>query len=369
MKRRILWSAVVPAGFAIFSMLFGSGNIMFPIHTGMLTGSNFLLGIAGFLITGILMPLLGLLGIILAKGNKRTYFQELPYPVYFVLISILLALLGPFYVIPRCIHTAYGGIAPLMGVPFWIFSAIFTFSLFVLSYNHEKVVAIIGKIISPFKIGGLLFIAIACLYFAPSIPFKYSNLSWEYLIVGIKQGYQTMDLPAGIFFSTAIYAYLAQFFNGETKSGRRDLLLNAGLACLIGEMIITVVYVCFIMLGASYSSVLAGQDAPLYLPLLAKTALGSSAAIMIAFTLFFSCLAVSLILADLYATYLHEDIFRKKLPRVLSVMITCGISYVISLNGCTKLCGFFLPILTYIYPLLVIFAVYKLFNIYYQTKA
>lgn len=368
MKSKVLWSSVIPAGFAIFSMLFGAGNIMFPIHTGKITGSHFAFGTIGFLLTGILMPIIGLLGVVLTKGDKREYFKELPYPIYFTLISILLALIGPFYVIPRCIHVAYSGIDQFITIPFWAFSAVFTLCLFVLSYDHARVVGLIGKIISPFKIGGLLFIAVACLYVAPSITSASTLSLWDSMLVGMQQGYQTMDLPAGIFFSAAVYMYLAQFINTDTASGRRQLLKNAALACLIGESLIAFVYLCFIKLGASYASVLEGQSVTMYLPVLTKHALGASAVAMVSFTLFFSCLAVALILADLYTSYLHEDIFRKKLPRIVSMPITFSIAYFISLKGCTQLCDFFLPALTYIYPTMVVFAIYKLARIYTRTR-
>ena len=369
MKSKVLWASALPAGFAIFSMLFGSGNIMFPIHTGQITGSQFLWGTLGFLITGIVMPMFGLLGVVLTKGDKREYFKELPYPVYFVLVSILLALLGPFYVIPRCIHVAHSGFGQFMSTPFWVFSAIFTAGLFVLSYDHARVVGIIGKIISPFKIGGLLFIAIACLYVAPSIGTVSALSAWDSIWIGIEQGYQTMDLPAGIFFSAAVYMYLARFINTETPAGRRQLLKNAAIACLIGEVLIAIVYLCFIKLGACYAPVLEGQSTQMYLPVLTRHALGLPAVAMVAFTLFFSCLAVALILADLYTSYLYEDIFRKKLPRLVCMPITFSIAYFVSLKGCTQLCNFFLPALTYIYPVLVVFAVYKLIRIYVQNKA
>lgn len=367
-KSKVLWSSVIPAGFAIFSMLFGSGNIMFPIHTGKITGSQFLFGTLGFFVTGIVIPMFGLLGVVFTKGNKRKYFKELPYPLYFLLISLLLALLGPFYVIPRCIHVAYSGFGQFVAIPFWLFSAVFTACLFILSYDHARVVGLIGKIISPFKIGGLLFIAMACLYVAPGIIGISPLSAWDSIRVGVEQGYQTMDLPAGIFFSAAVYMYLARFMDTETPEGRRQLLKNAGIACVIGEVLIAIVYLCFIKLGASYAPILEGQAAQMYLPVLTRHALGVSAVAVVAFTLFFSCLAVALILADLYTTYLYEDIFRKKQSRFVCMPITFSIAYFVSLKGCTQLCNFFLPTLTYIYPIMVVFAIYKLIRIYVQTR-
>ena len=40
-------------GLAIFTMLFGAGNIIYPIRAGVLAGSKHSIGILGFLFTGV----------------------------------------------------------------------------------------------------------------------------------------------------------------------------------------------------------------------------------------------------------------------------------------------------------------------------
>ena len=100
---------VVTAGFAMFSMFFGSGNLVFPLLIGKEALHQYPVAILGLLVTAVLVPFLGLISIILFDGNYRTYFERLGTIPAFLLIAIILMLIGPFGVVPRCITVAYGG--------------------------------------------------------------------------------------------------------------------------------------------------------------------------------------------------------------------------------------------------------------------
>ncbi len=63
-------------GFAIFAMFFGSGNLVFPLQIGQIAGSHWFIAFIGLLITGILLPFLGLFVIKLHRGNIHAFFNE-----------------------------------------------------------------------------------------------------------------------------------------------------------------------------------------------------------------------------------------------------------------------------------------------------
>ena len=54
----------------LFGLFFGAGNLIFPASMGQLAGRNLWLAAAGFLVTGVGLPLLGVaaLGISRAEG-------------------------------------------------------------------------------------------------------------------------------------------------------------------------------------------------------------------------------------------------------------------------------------------------------------
>jgi len=119
-------SSVFTAGFAMFSMFFGSGNLVFPLLLGSVVQGTYAYAILGLFISAVCIPFLGLIGMIQFNGDREAYFSRLGRIPSFVLVFFLLALIGPLGVIPRCITVAFGGvrlIAPFF--PFFIFSFLF----------------------------------------------------------------------------------------------------------------------------------------------------------------------------------------------------------------------------------------------------
>ena len=366
-KNKILWPTVIASAFAIFSMFFGSGNLVYPINTGQITENHYLFGALGFILTEVFFTFSGLLGVVLCQGDTRIYFKELPYPLYFILITILLSMIGPFFVIPRCVHVAFGGITQLSGIPLWGFSIIFILSLFLMFYKSDHVVGTIGKYLSPFKFGGIFFTTIAILFTTPAIKTG-AITPWESFLTGAELGCQTMDFVAAIFFSSAIYSYFKKFINDKTRKGRIQLFKNVILSCVIGLSLISLIYMGFIVMGASYAKILTKVPPENYFPFLTKYAFGDCALYVIAFTLLFSTLATALILSDVYIKYLHKEVFREKCPLILSMLITFGIAYALSLLGFSRISLFFGAILNYLYPALLVFSVYKLVVLHKETK-
>ena len=54
---------------ALFAMFFGAGNLIFPPAIGIEGGSRWLLSLLGFLVTGIGLPVLGVLAVSKAGGD------------------------------------------------------------------------------------------------------------------------------------------------------------------------------------------------------------------------------------------------------------------------------------------------------------
>ena len=53
----------------IFGVIFGAGNLIFPIHLGQLAGSNWLSASSGFLVSSALLPLMAFLAISITKTS------------------------------------------------------------------------------------------------------------------------------------------------------------------------------------------------------------------------------------------------------------------------------------------------------------
>ena len=119
-------------GLAIFSMLFGAGNIIYPIKAGVVSGNQNFFGIIGFLLTGVLLPVIGLVAMILFDGDYKKFFYRLGNMPGFMAILFCMFIIGPIIAMPRCITVPYEMILPFLPayITLPIFSALLPLSLF-----------------------------------------------------------------------------------------------------------------------------------------------------------------------------------------------------------------------------------------------
>lgn len=62
-------------GFLLFALFLGAGNIIFPPLLGQQAGENFIPAIIGFLITGVGLPLMGIVAVAKNGGDLQRNLQ------------------------------------------------------------------------------------------------------------------------------------------------------------------------------------------------------------------------------------------------------------------------------------------------------
>ncbi len=94
-KRNVLFIS-----FMLFSMFFGAGNLIFPPFLGQNAGTQTLPALLGFLATGVVLPVLGVVVISQADGlNRLTDRVGTTFTKIFTLLIFLS--IGPGLAIPR----------------------------------------------------------------------------------------------------------------------------------------------------------------------------------------------------------------------------------------------------------------------------
>lgn len=342
---------ILTSGFAMFSMFFGSGNLVFPLLIGKETLDTSLYGTLGLIITAVVVPFLGLFGMILYNGDTRLYFNKLGKLPALILISMMLSLMGPFGVVPRCITVAYGGLSVLYPtLNYTLFSLAFCVLITALIWRSNRVVDVIGLILTPFKLGGLLLLLLIGLYHAPEVS-STTLLPQVGFSTGLYLGYQTMDLMAAFFFSATTVAYLRQ--NLKPGADGRTLFRISLKALLIGAALLTLAYIGFVSLGAHYASSLIDIRPESLLVVIAEKALGSLALPIVGYTMAVACLATAVILTILFVDFLYMEILKGKTSEKMAIFITISITFVISLLGFSKICTILGEILAVTYPALI----------------
>ncbi len=114
--KQITKSHIISAGLAIFSMLFGAGNLIYPLMVGQESGNLVFFGMFGFLLTAVILPVAGLIGIILFDGDYQTFFKRLGEIPGELLLGACMLVIGPIVAIPRITTVSHIMIAPF--IPF-----------------------------------------------------------------------------------------------------------------------------------------------------------------------------------------------------------------------------------------------------------
>ncbi len=336
-------------GFAIFSMFFGSGNLVFPILVGTESAGHSLLGSLGIILTGVLVPFLGVYAIYLFEGQLSRFFARFGNRASFYFSLLALSLMGPFGVLARCITIAHGSIhllLPSLSLP--LFSALFSLLLLGMLLSRGKLLNLLGSWLTPMLLVALSFICFYGLQHpAPLAAAESSPLTS--LKIGVLQGYQTMDLLAAFFFSSFVLQRLRQREESPSEQGRLFFF-----ASLIGASLLALVYLGLVTLGSLYKELLVGVPPQEMLGTIAKAALGPLAAPLVSVTIMLACLTTAVVLAELFSSFLRIEVTKERLSSTSSYLITLLLGCLVStldFAGIAKILG---PILETLYPALIV---------------
>ena len=155
MKKHLLDSLVI--GFALFSMFFGAGNVIFPPYLGLESGPEWLLGFLSYFLADIGLAMLAMFAI-LRQGSPDGITARIGKLPSTVLMCAIVLCIGPMLAIPRTAATTYEtSLAPLVaGFSPVLFSILFFLLILLLCVRETAVVDIVGKILTPALLIGLL---------------------------------------------------------------------------------------------------------------------------------------------------------------------------------------------------------------------
>lgn len=342
-------AVVLSTGLAMFSMFFGSGNLVFPIIVGQASEGHFLLSTLGILLTGVVVPFLGVAALMLFKGDQNAFFERLGGPAKFWFPLFALSIMGPFGVMARCITVAFASFQPLLpDLSLPLFSLVFCTIIFTLCFNRQKIVSRLGSILTPLlllSLGAIGFFGLKNL----SLPLAEPGHGFTAFKEGLFQGYQTMDLLASFFFSSFIIHAL------QTKTDEKSSLKTFFYAAMIAASLLSAIYFVLVMLGASYSNVLLNLAPEKMLIVIVHQALGPLAAPVVSVAVALACLTTAVVLASLYTDFLQKEVFKNRLSSLWALLITLAIGFSISTLNFSGIAAFLGPLLEAIYPALIIF--------------
>ena len=353
---------VLLTGFALFAMLFGAGNLIFPPMLGYETSSSWIPTMLAFIITGVGFPFLGILSVSIA-GNGIKDFANRVSPTFskiFAIISILA--IGPMLAIPRTGATAYEITFLHNGMNNTIYKYIYLICYFgiviLFSLRASKVIERVGKILTPILLLLLFLIIVKGIFFSglsikPDIyPHAFKK--------GFLEGYQTMDTIASIAYAGII---LKAIKNGRDLTQKQEFsfLIKAGLVAILS---LALIYGGFALVGAKMHSVLVTNDK---IELLVKTTsylLGNYGNLVLAICVAGACLTTAIGLVSTVGEF-FSSITSFKYEKI--VIFTVIISFLLSILGVESIIRISVPILVFIYPVMISLIILNLFGKYIKN--
>lgn len=366
--RKLLSADILVTGFAIFSMFFGAGNLMFPLRVGLVAGDNYLIATLGFLFSSTLFPLVGLVGSILFDGNYEAFFGRLGKIPGFIITTFILFIIGPVIAMPRIVTLSHVMIQPFLPeVSLFLFTIIFLFFTFLTTYKESKIIDVLGYFVSPALIISLLIIICKGVWSA-EVPATSTQTMFESIVTSFMYGYKTLDVIGGIVFGSIIFTILKK--NYHEKGIQPDVHKMANFTFksgLFGVSLLALVYTGMIYLGAYFGSGFeALNDGQLFSAISFKI-LGAHGAAIIAIAVMMACYSTIIALAAIFAEYLKTTLLRDRISYVNALLITLGATAVTSNLGLDTIARISGPIIDIMYPSIIVLTVlnigYKLFDV------
>ena len=345
--------------FMLFSLFFGAGNLIFPPFLGQNAGAATLPAVAGFVVTAVILPVLGV--IVVAQTDGLDKLGARVNGKFAIIFTMLIYLsIGPGLGIPRAASVPFEmAVAPYLpqNAPLKLFMLGYSLVFFViaawLALNPSKLVDRIGQYLTPSLLTLIVFLFIAFVFKGEAaVAAAQPAYSEAPFLKGFCEGYQTMDTIAALNFGLVIATTLRSL-GAEDK---KDVMRYTKLAGVFAGTILTAVYLMLTYMGTQSSGVYEIQENGAWtLRCIVYQLFGEFGAIILAAIFTLACLTTCVGLITSISQY-FSTLFKKFSYRQFVFAITV-FSFAICNQGLNTILSISVPILNAIYPVSIVLIV------------
>ena len=347
---------LVLLGFTLFSMFFGAGNLIFPPHLGAQAGANLWPAFAGFAVSAIGLPIMGVAAVANAGGLDRLASRV--HPKFALAFAILVYLsIGPCLAIPRTASTSFEMLVPLLGGGRGLqlgYSVVFFAAAFLVALRPEKLADRLGHVLCPALIALILILFAGCLLHPVAAQYGTPAAAYAQFpaLEGVLGGYQTMDTLAGLNFGAVIALNIQAVGITEEAAVRRGTI-RAGF--IAGGMLL-VVYAMLTHIGGISGAAFPGCDTgAAVLTALADGLFGRVGQVLLAAIFVIACFNTCVGLIASVGEYFHELLPRLSYPAIAAFFAL--MSMLLANIGLADILSLSVPVLNAIYPIAIILIV------------
>ena len=342
-------------GLALFSMLFGSGNLIFPPEIGITGGTEWYKGYIAYFLADAGLGICSVFAMLKVDGDLNRLTGAIGARGSMIINTVCIICIGPLLAIPRNAAVTFEmGISPLFGIDpgsritRLVFSIIFFGIVILLTVKPSRVVDILGKYLTP-----ILVVAIAILIIlgiASPAAQAGAPVTENPIRDGIFNGYQTLDLMAGIYFSIII---IQSIRSRKLQEKREENKITAGAALIAGALL------CFVYGGMAYLGATTGSQwlqeftggqinqAGLVVNI-TSALMGNLGVVFLSVIVSLACLTTAIGLTSAAGEYFSRIIPSRSYA--FMVVLICVVSAVLCNFGLSAIISIAAPILMLFYP-------------------
>ncbi|MFS0862664.1 branched-chain amino acid transport system II carrier protein [Fredinandcohnia sp. 179-A 10B2 NHS] len=355
-------------GFMLFSMFFGAGNLIFPPFLGAGSGTNYWLAMAGFVVTGVGLPIAVIFAVSLVKGGAQAMGNRV-HPVFSTAFMVAVYLcIGPFLAIPRNANVAFEmGVTPFLGdsvntaLVLLLFSVVFFGLVYFISLNPTKMEKYMGRFIAPFLLLSMVVLLVVG-FIKLDAPFQAPTEQYQSgaFFTGFLEGYNTMDALASLAFGIVILTAIQK----RGVQGRKNVTGYMFKAALVAGVLLAAVYVGLGLLGARMAANGVFENGTDILSHTATLLLGNSGTALLGLIFTLACFTTVVGLTTACGHY-----FSKLLPRFsykTVVLVVTLVGFTLSNLGLAQILRVSVPFLVTAYPLTIVLITLTFFSRYFS---
>ena len=319
----------------LFALFFGAGNLIFPPFLGQNAGENTLPAMIGFLVTAVVLPVLGV--VVVARFDGLEKLGRQVGPRFALVFAVLIYLsIGPGLGIPRAASVPFEmAVAPYLpeGSNPALWMAAYSLGFFLIA-----LLALLTLLFVSFLFRG-----------ETSVAAAQGGYQEAALLKGFTEGYNTMDTIAALNFGLVISTTLGTF--GLTE--KKDKMRYTVLAGVLAGSILAVVYAMLSYMGMCSSGVYPVQENGAWtLRCIVYQVFGGTGAVLLAAIFTLACLTTCVGLINSISQY-FSTLFRKISYRAWVYIITF-FSFLVCNLGLSMILSISIPILNAIYPVSIV---------------
>lgn len=358
MKKKLLDTIII--GFALFAIFFGAGNLIFPPYLGVTAGENWGIATFAFLISDPLLSIIAVM-VVAALGGSALNVGRRVHPLFAsALAAICVLLIGPIFAVPRTGASTHEIFVQsyFPSAPQWITSLVFFGIVLWITYKENSVMDAIGKYLTPILLL-ILFLIFVGAVLQPNASFAATDRTGLFA-QGFKEGYQTMDVLGAPLLAGVVMKDITRrgYLN---KKDQFRMMFGVGIVAFI---LLALVYSTLAYSGASMSTVIdsTAQRAAM-LTTIVKNLLGSWGQLAMGLAVCFACLTTAIGLTTTCGQY-FEEVSKGKISYKKTVLVTVAVEFIISLVGVDSLINLAVPVLTFIFPIMIALILFSAFDRY-----